>query len=223
VTGGAGNDGPQVVRAGYDRLGERYHDWSHAGSVRLRYVDTVLERLAPASTVVDLGCGPGDPATRLLSETHIVLGVDISEGQLAIARLLAPRASFVQADLTRFTLLPHSVDAVVSFYATGHLPQAAHAPFYAEVARWLRPGGLLVTSAPLMTGDDDGDEWLGVPMFFGGIGAAATVAAVEAAGLAVESADEVDEQVDGRVERFLWVTAVSHGAAGPGAPRAGQG
>jgi cyclopropane fatty-acyl-phospholipid synthase-like methyltransferase len=222
VTSGAGNDGPQVVRAGYDRLGERYHDWSHAGSVRLRYVGAVLERLAPGSTVVDLGCGPGDPATRLLSEKHIVLGVDISAGQLAIARRLAPRASFVQADLTRFTLQPHTVDAVVSFYATGHLPQAAHAPFHAEVARWLPPGGLLVTSAPLMTGEDDGDEWLGVPMFFGGIGAAATVAAVEAAGLVVQAADEVDEQVDGRVERFQWVTAVSRGAAGPGAPRAGQ-
>ena len=172
---------------------------------------------------MDLGCGPGDPATRLLSEKHIVLGVDISAAQLAIARRLAPRASFVQADLTQFSLQPHSVDAAVSFYATGHLPQAAHAPFYAEVARWLRPGGLLVTSAPLMAGDDADDDWLGVPMFFGGIGADATVAAVEAAGLVVESADEVDEQVDGHVERFLWVTAVSRGAAGRGARRAGRG
>jgi SAM-dependent methyltransferase len=210
------------VRAGYDLLGERYHDWSHAGSVRLRYVDDILGRLEPCSTVVDLGCGPGDPATRLLREKHTVLGVDISAGQLSIARRLAPLASFVQADLTRFALQPNSVDAAVSFYATGHLPRAAHAPFYAEVARWLRPGGLLVTSAPLAFGDDD-DEWLGVPMFFGGIGADATVVAVEAAGLVVESADEIDEQVDGHVERFLWVTAISRGAAAPGVPRAARG
>jgi SAM-dependent methyltransferase len=219
VTSRAGSAGPQVVRAGYDRLGERYHDWSHAGSVRLRYVDAVLDRLAPGSTVVDLGCGPGDPATRLLSERHTVLGVDISAGQLAIARRLAPRASFVQADLTRFALQPGSVDAVVSFFATGHLPGASHAPFYAEVAGWLRPGGLLVTTAPLVPGDGT-EDWLGVPMFFGGIGAAATLAAVGAAGLAVESADEVDEQVDGQVERFLWVTAVSRGAAGRAVRRA---
>jgi SAM-dependent methyltransferase len=222
VTIGAASDGPEVVRAGYDLLGERYHDWSHAGSVRLGYVDAVLGRLELGSTVVDLGCGPGDPATRLLSETHIVLGVDISAGQLAIARRLAPRASFVQADLTRFGLQPNSVDAVVSFYATGHLPRAAHAPFYAEVGRWLRPGGLLVTSAPLIAGDD-ANEWLGVPMFFGGIGVEATVAAVEAAGLVVESADEVDEPVGGQVERFLWVTAISRDAAGRGVRRAGRG
>jgi SAM-dependent methyltransferase len=221
VTSPAGSDGPQVVRDGYDLLGERYHDWSHAVSVRLRYVDAILGRLEPGSTVVDLGCGPGDPATRLLSEKHTVLGVDISAGQLGIARRLAPRASFVQADLTRFALQPNSVDAAVSFYATGHLPAAAHAPFYAEVARWLRPGGLLVTSAPLAIGDDEDDEWLGVPMFFGGVGTAATIEAVGAAGLVVESADEVDEQVDGQVERFLWVTAISRGVAEPAGRPAG--
>jgi SAM-dependent methyltransferase len=222
VTSPTAGDGPKVVQAGYDLLGERYHDWSYAGSVRLRYVAAVLDRLEPGGTVVDLGCGPGDPATRLLSEKHTVLGVDISAVQLAIARRLAPRASFVQADLTWFALQPNSVGAVVSFYATGHLPAAAHAPFYAEVAHWLHPGGLLVTSAPLATGDDHDDEWLGVPMFFGGVGAAATIAALEAAGLVVESADEVDELVDGQVERFLWVTAISRGVAGPAGRPAGR-
>jgi SAM-dependent methyltransferase len=208
VTSPTAGDGPKVVQAGYDLLGERYHDWSYAGSVRLRYVAAVLDRLESGSTVVDLGCGPGDPATRLLSEMHRVLGVDISAGQLAIARRLAPRASFVQADLTRFALQPNSVDAAVSFYATGHLPAAAHAPFYAEVARWLRPGGLLVTSAPLAIGDDDDDEWLGVPMFFGGIGVDATLAAVRDGGFTVQDATVVGEdEGGGRVVAFLWVTA----------------
>jgi SAM-dependent methyltransferase len=208
VTSPTAGDGPKVVQAGYDLLGERYHDWSHAGSVRLRYVAVVLGRLESGSTVVDLGCGPGDPATRLLSDMHRVLGVDISAGQLAIARRLAPHASFVQADLMRFALQPNSVDAAVSFYATGHLPAAAHAPFYAEVARWLRPGGLLVTSAPLAIGDDDDDEWLGVPMFFGGIGVDAAPAAVRDGGFTVQDATVVGEdEGGGRVVAFLWVTA----------------
>jgi SAM-dependent methyltransferase len=108
----------------------------------------------------------------------------------------------------RFALQPNSVDAAVSFYATGHLPAAAHAPFYAEVARWLRPGGLLVTSAPLAIGDDDDDEWLGVPMFFGGIGVDATLAAVRDGGFTVQDATVVGEdEGGGRVVAFLWVTA----------------
>ena len=196
----------EVVRAGYDGIGDRYHAWSHASPTRRRYVAELLDGLPADSTVVDLGCGPGDPATRLISERHWVLGVDLSGAQLAIARRLAPRAQLVQADLTFFALAPGSVDAAVSFYATGHLPAVAHAPFYAALATWLRPGGQLLTSAPLTPGDSRDPEWLGVPMAFGGIGEPATVAAVEAAGLAVDSAEVVADDAAG-VERFLWVRA----------------
>ena len=130
----------------------------------------VLDRLPAGSTVVDLGCGPGDPATRLLSEQHDVVGVDLSAGQLRIARRLAPRASLVQADLVELALQPSSVDAVVSFYALGHLPSEAHVPLIERIGSWLRPGGLFLTSAPLTPGDDVDADWLGVPMSFGGIG-----------------------------------------------------
>lgn len=200
--------GRRIVRAGYDRIGEGYHAWSHESPVRLGLVQEVLDRLPPGSTVLDLGCGPGDPVTRLLSEQHVVLGVDLSMGQLRLARRLAPDASLVQADLTDVAFAPGSVDAVVSFYALGHLPSREHAPLLARIASWLRPGGLLLTSAPLQPGDGVEDGWLGVPMFFGGIGTDATLEAVTAAGLTVESAREIPEdEGEDRVVAFLWVTA----------------
>jgi cyclopropane fatty-acyl-phospholipid synthase-like methyltransferase len=197
------------VQAGYDEIGERYHAWSHASEVRLGFVQRVLDRLPGGSTVVDLGCGPGDPATRMISERHHVIGVDLSTGQLSIARRLAPRAALVQADLADLALLPSSVDAVVSFYALGHLPSEAHVPLIERIGSWLRPGGLFLTSAPLGAGDDVDEQWLGVPMSFGGIGAEATLAAVEAAGMTVQDAQVVGEDEDeGRLVEFLWVTAV---------------
>jgi len=201
-----------VVRAGYDEIGERYHSWSSGNEVRLGFVQPVLDRLPAGSTVADLGCGPGDPATRLLSEQHDVVGVDLSAGQLNIARRLAPRASLVQADLVELVMQPSSVDAVVSFYALGHLPSDAHAPLIERIGTWLRPGGLLLTSAPLTPGDDVDADWLGVPMSFGGIGREATLAAVEEAGMTVENAEVVGEaEGEGRIVWFLWVTAVKRG------------
>jgi SAM-dependent methyltransferase len=197
-----------VVRKGYDDIGRRYHDWSHDDPVRLRFVGEALDRLRPGSVVVDLGCGPGDPATRLLTEQHTVLGVDLSLTQLRLARELAPRASLVAADITRFALAPASVDAVVSFFALGHVPPAAHAPLVAEIARWLRPGGFLLTSAPLHVGEDVEDGWLGVSMYFGGIGEDATILAVRDAGLNLVSAERVaQDEGDGQIAVFLWVTA----------------
>lgn len=204
----SGNQARAVVRAGYDEIGESYHSCSHASPVRIGLVQQVLDRLAAGSTILDLGCGPGDPATRLLSERHRVLGVDLSMVQLQLARRLAPLASLVQADLADVSFAPASVDAVVSFYALGHLSATEHEPLIRRIASWLRPGGLLLTSAPLSPGEGVDEDWLGVPMFFGGIGVEATLAAVTDSGLLVESAREIPEdEGEGMVVSFLWVTA----------------
>lgn len=202
------SDAFQTVRSGYDRIGESYREWSRNSPVRLRWVQRLLTQLSPGSLVVDLGCGSGEPATRLLTEHHRVCGVDASSVQLQLAARAAPGALLVHADMTRFSLRPGSVDAVVSFFALGHVSSDRHAALFESIATWLRPGGLLMTSAPLTTEDGPVDEWLGVPMFFGGIGPAATRAAVEGAGLAIETWEiDGEDEGGGRRVEFLWLTA----------------
>ena len=197
-----------AVRLGYDRIGSRYREWSGTGPVRLQWVARLLDELRPGSVILDLGCGPGEPATRLLSERHRVIGVDASFVQLSLARKAAPAAMLVQADMTRFALRNSTVDAVASFYALGHVPSQLHAPLFASIANWLRPGGVLVTSTPVGAGDGIESDWLGVDMFFGGIGPQATRSAVNAAGLRIEAFEAVDEdEGDGHIVRFNWLIA----------------
>ena len=206
-------DPTAIVRAGYDTMGARYHEWSHDDPTRIAYVTALRDRLAPGSVVLELGCGPGDPATRLLAERHRVVGVDVSRGQLDLARRYAPTAALVQADLTRLSVRPGSVAAVASFFVLGHLPPAAHAPLLTAIGSWLGPGGVLVTTIPLTPGEDTTDDWLGVPMYFGGIGREASVAALAAGGLTVESIERLGNADDGV---FDWVVATrAAGAASP--------
>ena len=196
------------MRCGYDRIGVRYREWSSASPTRLYFVRRLLRELAPASLVVELGCGAGEPATRLLAAEHRVLAVDASLAQLRLARDAAPTAALVQADMARLNLRTGSADAVASFYALGHLPSHEHGPLLHAIALWLRPGGVLLTSAPLGAGDERDENWLGVPMYFGGIGEAATRQAIESAGLAVEEWQVVaEDEGDGKTVRFLWVLA----------------
>ncbi len=197
-----------IVRSGFDRIGVRYREWSSASPTRLNFVRRLLRELTPGSLVVELGCGPGEPATRLLAAKHRVLAVDASLTQLWLAREAAPTAALVQADMARLALRPGSADAVASFYALGHLPSHEHAPLLQAIARWLRPGGVLLTSAPLGAGDERDKSWLGVPMYFGGIGETSTRQAIESAGLVVEEWQVVPEyEGDGKTVRFLWVIA----------------
>jgi SAM-dependent methyltransferase len=197
-----------IVRSGYDRIGVRYREWSSVSPTRLNFVRRLLRELTPGSLVVELGCGPGEPATRLLAAEHRVLAVDASLAQLQLAREAAPTAALVQADMARLHLRAGSADAVASFYTLGHLPSHEHAPLLHAIAHWLRPAGVLLTSAPLRAGDDRDESWLGVPMYFGGIGETATRQAIESAGLVVEEWQVVPEdEGEGKMVRFLWVLA----------------
>ncbi len=149
----------EIVRRGYDRLSfvyrsdetpddyEQYAEW----------IDMLAERVPEGSPVLDLGCGCGLPATRLLARRYDVTGVDFSSVQIERARKLVPDARLVCADVVGLDLPAAAFDAVVSFYAIIHMPLAAHAPLYRDVARWLRPGGvfLAIVGHEEWTGTDE--------------------------------------------------------------------
>jgi SAM-dependent methyltransferase len=204
------DDPKQIVASGYDRIGAAYRPWSDAGGsgVRRKFLSETLARIPPGSDVLELGCGAGIDAGAL-GEHRRYTGVDLSPVMLSLARERVPSGAFLRHDLTSLELPEGSFDAVVALYAFGHVPGAEHVPTFARVFRWLRPGGVFCSSFP--SGDDGDavqDDWLGVPMFFGGIGGEATETALLEIGFRLEIS-EVKEEVeeDGAAISFLWVIA----------------
>ena len=146
----------------------------HLGSAYLRYsftkgteqeVDFLVDRLglAPDARVLDVGCGPGRHAHALGRRGFEVVGVDISERFVALAREQAPAGAavtFERAD-ARALRFDAEFDAVISLCqgafglsAGGHGPPGdAGAPLdpdravLAGMARALRPGGRLALTA----------------------------------------------------------------------------
>ena len=94
-----------------------------------------------------------------------MLGVDISEVQIARARELVPRARFELADMVTWEHPPASFDAVVSFYALIHVPLEDQQDLFAKIRQWLRPAGyfLAIVGAERWTGVED---YFGAPMFW---------------------------------------------------------
>jgi len=203
------SDPKRLVRDGYDRLGDAYRpvDEATATDARAWFLREALTRIPSGADVLELGCGPGWDAVAL-AEGRRYTGVDISTTMLELARVRVPSGTFVEGDLTALDLPESSFDAVVSLYVFGHIPADEHLPTYRRVASWLSPGGVLCASFPLTPGDDVEDSWLGVPMFFGGIGRDATEQGLRDAGFDLELS-EVRENPDptGGIESFLWVIA----------------
>src|SRR5258708_5572736 len=123
-----------VHHTGYSQHVER----TGAGIVRL-----LREGGVPAhGRVLDVGCGSGLLARKLLDAGFAVTGVDASPAMIELAREHAPQAQFKVVRLPN--ALPQA-DAVVS---TGHVLNYLDtrddiARALADVARAIQPGGVL--------------------------------------------------------------------------------
>jgi ubiquinone/menaquinone biosynthesis C-methylase UbiE len=157
----------QIVQVGYDELAPRFGAWSAAieGDPRDRFLAELTSRLSDGARVLDLGCGAGATAAAL-AERFEVTGIDISEAQLRLARSAAPRAAFLHGDFTEFDFGDASFDAATALYSITHVPREKHAALFAQVARWLVPGGLFLPSLGSRGSEDWTGEWLGIEMFF---------------------------------------------------------
>jgi len=134
------DDPKQIVEAGYDAVADRYAEWSQnevTGSPAVAYVEQLLAMLSGDAAVLELGCGNGEPAARLLAPGRQYTGVDISAEQLRRAQELVPSGSFVKADYTKLDFPRSSVDAVVALYTFGHVPLDELPGLLSRIASWL--------------------------------------------------------------------------------------
>jgi arsenite methyltransferase len=122
-----------------------------------------LAQIQPGETVIDLGSGSGMDsflAARQVGETGRVIGIDMTQAQLAKARRLAAgngfgNVEFVEGRIEQLPLEGSSADVVISNGVVNLAPDKAKV--FAEAARVLRPGGRLaladiVTSTQLPVG-----------------------------------------------------------------------
>jgi ubiquinone/menaquinone biosynthesis C-methylase UbiE len=213
-------DPKRIVEEGYDAIAERYAKWAPTikGSPAVEYLERLLELLSDGSDVLELGCGNGESAARMLAARHRYTGVDISREQLRRARSVVPDGEFLHADYTELELPAEACDAVVAIYTFGHIPREELPSVYESVARWLRPGGyLLATTGRRDLPGDVQDDWLGAPMFFAGYDVETNLHLLDQAGLPVVVHEVVmqDEGEEGLVG-FLWVLARKPAAEPPG-------
>jgi SAM-dependent methyltransferase len=138
--------------ADYDR---RFEDLAASG-MDMHGEATLVSEYAPAS-ILDAGCGTGRVAIELSRHGYDVMGVDLDEAMLRSARTKAPDITWLQGDLAdpqldvrggsgTFDLIIMAGNVLI-FVAPGTEGQVIE-----NAARWLRPGGRLITGYSIRQG-----------------------------------------------------------------------
>jgi SAM-dependent methyltransferase len=133
----------------YDR---RFEDLAASG-MDMHGEAALVASCAPGpSSVLDAGCGTGRVAIELNRRGHVVVGVDVDGAMLEAARAKAPDLIWVYGDLADpgLDLDGRTFDIVVmAGNVLIFVPPGSEGRVIDNGARWLRPGGLLVTGYSL--------------------------------------------------------------------------
>ena len=128
------------------------------------WLERFAARLPDGGSVLDLGCGMGEPIARWLIERGFrVTGVDSSPSLIAMCRERFPAAAWHVADM-RGLALAERYDGLIAWHSLFHLSPGDQEPIFARFAAHAAgPGAaLMFTSGP-----EDGvsvGEWQGEPL-----------------------------------------------------------
>lgn len=210
------------LKDAYDAIADTYNAvfTKPDDPVRLYYLDLLISRLNRGSEdavkVLELGCGAGVPATKhLLNNREPVIhvtGNDLSTSQLDLARKnlseYEDHLTLVEGDMMALSFPDACFDAVTGFYSIIHLPREEQTQLVDKIARWLKPGGLLLANfavdeskATIM------ERWLDEEkgwMYWSSWGEAGSVKMLEDAGLGILMKEK--KQITGDAN-FVWLLA----------------
>lgn len=132
------------------------------------WLDAFLSHVPPGSSILDLGCGSGEPIARYLIESdRLVSGVDTSPDLIALCRDRFPDQHWIVADMRGLDLAT-MFDGVVVWHSAIHLTPTDHVGMFDVYRRHVKPGGVLMFTSASEGGERIG-EWRGEPLYHGSL------------------------------------------------------
>jgi ubiquinone/menaquinone biosynthesis C-methylase UbiE len=131
----------------YDRLADEYSRRIFNELQQKPFDRELLDRFAKEMVgqgeVCDMGCGPGHVARYLRDAGATVFGLDLSPRMLEQARQRNPGISFREGNMLALGLRDGTLAGIAAFYSIVNIPKDFLPLVFQEMARVLKPGGLL--------------------------------------------------------------------------------
>jgi ubiquinone/menaquinone biosynthesis C-methylase UbiE len=156
------------IRSNYDALASAYAR-EISGELDHRPLERkLLQKFAAEcdGLICDLGCGPGHVSEYLSRFNANVIGLDLSSGILKEARARHSEPIFLQGDMLDLPFTAAKLAGIIAFYSIIHFDNNQVARAFAEMARVLKPGGLVLLGVHVGREVVHVNELWGIPVDF---------------------------------------------------------
>jgi ubiquinone/menaquinone biosynthesis C-methylase UbiE len=147
-------DKTRITTVSFDRSAKAYESRFMDVSAYGESIDLFMKELGDHDRILDLGCGPGNMAARLLKgmASLRITGIDLSAKMIGLARKNVPSASFALSDIRSLPFRKKSFEGIIaSFCLPFHYDQEA-STLIAGICHCLREGGHIYLSTMMGRG-----------------------------------------------------------------------
>jgi trans-aconitate methyltransferase len=141
----------------YDATAEQVADEWYPNDVLMPTIHEFLSHLPPTPRVLDLGCGPGHESMRLASAGASVLGLDLSDECIRVARERCPQCQFAVGDFRDLDMRFGTFQGVFAAASIIHVCPQELAALMGRIANILDGRGRLL--AIVQDGDGSREHW----------------------------------------------------------------
>lgn len=130
----------------YEDYAEEYDEKRNRDLFEKSYLDKMISFLGEGTSVLDLGCGAGEPIARYLIEKGLnVTGLDYSHKMLSLCKERFPKHQWIYGDM-RDLKGERSYDAIISWGAFFHLTIDQQRDALPKICNLLKPNGILLVT-----------------------------------------------------------------------------
>lgn len=172
------------------------------------WLDRFLGHVRPSGTVLDIGCGMGEPIARYCLEAGFrVVGIDSSPSMIAMCRARFPDAEWLVADM-RDLALDRRFDGLLAWDSFFHLSANDQRGMFARFARHARSGARLMFTSGTSEGEAIG-TYRGDPLYHASLDTSEYQRLLAANGFSVQSYVANDPECSGHT---VWLAAYGDSA-----------
>ena len=192
----------EIVQNSWDKIGVIYDSYRDKHKIDDELAE-IVALLPKKGKVLDVGSGSGEPVAKFLSEQGLeVIGIDISENMVKLARKNVPKAIFTQMDLLALDFEDNTFDGLICVYTLWHVPRKEHSQIFKNFQKILKSNGLMVINTGIRESEGMSD-FFGEPMLWSNHHPKTTLKIVKDAGFSIEF-----EGIKERGEEFqYWIFA----------------
>lgn len=139
----------------YDKIFNWFDEHRNKELMEFYYLNLILTLVGPAGTVLDLGCGTGEPLAQFFIEKGFkITGVDGSQKMIELCKKRFPNERWIVSDMLDVNL-NEQFNVVLAWHSFFHLEHDSQRSMFKIIASHTKPGGILAFTS----GVEEGETW----------------------------------------------------------------